>query len=164
MVQRGRYFHVGNRPIKKNFGYVGNVVYQFLKILEAPADQIQRRVFYLGDYDPIDVRDWAGAFQREFQAPPIRTLPEPVARFASRVGDLINAVGLKRFPFNSVRLKNVLTEHQFDVGTTEQLCGPLPYSVEAGVKETAQWLRQIHPDWFSAESADAERTFYAAKS
>ncbi|MBU1858305.1 MAG: NAD(P)-dependent oxidoreductase [Verrucomicrobia bacterium] len=140
MIRRGRYFHVGPRPLYKSYGYVGNVICQYLRILEAPTAQIHRKVFYLADYAPLSLRAWANAFQREFKAPPIPTCPESIARLAARLGDVINICGFKSFPFNSFRLNNVLTEYTFDLGATEAVCGPLPFTVDQGVQETVKWL------------------------
>ena len=64
LIKAGRYFHVGQDPLYKSYGYVGNVVHQYLRLLEAPASQINRKVFYAADYQPLSLREWANAFQR----------------------------------------------------------------------------------------------------
>ena len=140
MIKKGLYFHVGQRPLYKSFGYVGNVAHQYLKLLEAPAEQVHRQTFYLADYRPTSLRQWADTFQRELGARLIRTYPETLAKAAAKLGDLVNLVGFKDFPFNSFRLNNILTEYRFDLSKTEKVCGPLPYTAEQGVKETVQWL------------------------
>ena len=38
MIQRGHYFHVGNNPLWKSYGYIDNTTFQYLRLLEAPAD------------------------------------------------------------------------------------------------------------------------------
>ena len=141
MIERGRYFHVGSKPLFKSYGYVDNATHQLLKMLSVDRSQIHRRMFYLSDYEPMSLRAWADAFQRELGAPAIRTVPEPFARGAAALGDLMNMVGMKRWPFNSFRLNNVLTEYIFDLRATQDVCGPLPFTVEDGVKETARWFR-----------------------
>src|SRR6185503_17868585 len=40
MITEGRYFHVGAKPLYKSYGYVGNVAYQFAKLLEADRSVI----------------------------------------------------------------------------------------------------------------------------
>lgn len=91
----------------------------------------------MADYEPISLRTWVNAFQRELGARPVRTMPEPLAKVAAYLGDMINTVGIKSFPFNSFRLKNILMEYRFDLAATEKVCGPLPYTMEHGVQETA---------------------------
>lgn len=146
MVARGAYFHVGRDAIQKSFGYVGNVVHQYRKLIEAPAEQIHQEVFYLADYEPISLRHWVDGFQEAFGARRIPTLPEGLARLAARAGDLLNYLGLTTFPFNSFRLRNTLTDYQVDLAPTERVCGSLPYTVEDGIVETVRWMRTLaHP-------------------
>jgi nucleoside-diphosphate-sugar epimerase len=142
MIQKGRYFHVGSRPRTKSYAYIGNLVYQCLRLLEAPTESVHRRVFYLGEYEDLDLRRWTEEFRKAFQAPPIRNVPEVLARMAARLGDVINWIGFRSFPFNTFRLNNVLNESQLDHSRTRDVCGPLPYTLEAAVRETVEWMKQ----------------------
>jgi hypothetical protein len=58
---------------------------------------------------------------------------------AARIGDVINALGFRAFPFNSFRLNNVLTEYTFDFTNTREVCGELPYSLDEAAQITAEW-------------------------
>jgi hypothetical protein len=49
---------------------------------------------------------------------------------------------MRGFPFNSFRLRNILTQYQFDLTAAKAVCGPLPYTIEQGVKETAAWFNR----------------------
>ncbi len=155
LVRRGRYFHVGGGPRYKSYGYVGNTVHQYGRLLVAPARQIHRRTLFLADYQPITLERWADALQTVMGAPTIRTLPLPLARLAARLGDLLNTVGFRRFPFNSFRLGNVLTEYVLDLTATESACGPLPYGMPQGVEETVRWLQTV---WGKDPEAPAFRS------
>jgi nucleoside-diphosphate-sugar epimerase len=142
MLRRGRYVHVGRNPVRKTYGFVGNTIHQYAQLLlDAPRASIHRRTFYLGDYEPIDLRAWTEAFREALDAPPIRTVPVTVASVGARVGDIVNAIGFDRFPLNSFRLRNVLTPSVLDLAATEAVCGPLPYSLHDGIAQTADWLR-----------------------
>jgi nucleoside-diphosphate-sugar epimerase len=143
MIRDGRYFHVGGGPRRKSYGYVGNTVAQYLALLDAPAEAIHERVFYLADYEPIGLEAWAEAFRAALGAPPIRTLPLPLARLAAGIGDLVNLAGFRRFPFNSFRLNNVLTAYRVDLSSTRAVCGELPFTMQDGVAETVRWLRDV---------------------
>jgi GlcNAc-P-P-Und epimerase len=44
-------------------------------------------------------------------------------------------------PLTSFRLNNLLTETVLDLGMTETICGPLPYTPQEGVRLTVEWLR-----------------------
>lgn len=143
MIERGHYFHVGQGPLWKSYSYIENIAFQYWRLLSVPAGQIHRRTFYLADYTPIDLIAWSDAFQRAFGSRPIPHLPSSVAWTLAHCGDAVNAIGLKRFPFNSFRLNNVLTQYQFDLAPTAAVCGPLPYDMEQGVAATVAWLRNI---------------------
>lgn len=143
MIMKGRYFHVGRNPLRKSYGYVGNVAHQIRRLLEAPKDQIHQRTFYLADYEPIDLIAWSSELQRCLEAPPIPTLPRELAVVLARVGDLLNMAGLKSFPFNSFRLRNILTEYQVETADIQAVCGPLPYTTGQGVAETVAWFNSL---------------------
>lgn len=143
MIRNGRYFHVGGGPTLKSYGYVGNTVYEYEQLMLAPVEQIHRRTFYLADYEALSLQSWSNAFQIALGGPPIRTMPRAAAAGLARIGDLLNAVGVKRFPFNSFRLSNVLTPYSLDLTPTRQVVGDLPFTVPEGVEATAQWIRQI---------------------
>ena len=153
MIQRGRYFHVGRKPLWKSYGYIGNIVHQYGRLLEAPADMMHERVFYLADYQPISLQRWTDNLQREFGARRIPVFPKVFARIAAKAGDLIHFLGAEKFPFNSFRLNNVLTEYVYDLAATQRVCGELPYTVEAGVEETVRWITSL-----SEGASDATRT------
>lgn len=145
MIQRGYYFHVGHAQLWKSYSYIENIAFQYWKLLAAPTDDIHRRTFYLADYQPIDLLAWSDAFQRAFGARTIPHMPLALAHMLAYCGDAINAAGLKKFPFNSFRLNNVLTQYQFDLKPTEAVCGPLPFNMEQGVAATAAWLKALPP-------------------
>jgi GlcNAc-P-P-Und epimerase len=143
MIQRGYYFHVGRTPLWKSYSYIENIAFQYWKLLLAPTDAIQRRTFYLADYEPIDLLAWSDAFQRAFGSRPIPHMPLGFANMLAYCGDAVNAAGLTKFPFNSFRLNNVLTQYQFDLKPTEAVCGQLPFNMEQGVAATAAWLQAL---------------------
>ncbi len=140
MVKKGVYFHVGSRPLYKSYGFTGNFVYQLVKLLESPVERFHRQTFYLADYEPLSLRAWINAFQREFGGRPVKTCPEVLANTLAKIGDLLGLMGAQNIPFNSFRLNNILTEYRFNLAKTEELCGPLPYTMEEGVKLTASWF------------------------
>jgi len=143
MVAAGRYVHVGHRSPYRSVGFVENVAHQFTKLLTAPDEAVHRDVFYLADYAPIALTEWAEMFQRGLHAPPIHRVPYWLARSFAGVGDLVVALGARSFPFTSFRLNNVITENVVDLEPTRRICGELPFSVEEGVDQTVSWLNGV---------------------
>ena len=146
MIRAGRYVHIGGAPRRKSYGYVGNTVVQYQRLLEAPSTRVHSRTFYLADYEPLILEEWAERFRVAFGAPAIRTIPMAVAVTAARIGDLVSRVGWRNFPFTSFRLTNVLTSYTVDLTATREVCGEIPYSVADGVAATAVWLQGIWQD------------------
>jgi nucleoside-diphosphate-sugar epimerase len=143
MIQLGSYFHVGNSPLWKSYSYIENIAHQYSSLLQVPAHLIHRKTFYLADYQPIDLIAWGNGFQRAFGSRRIPHLPLTVARALARCGDAANAIGFRRFPFNTFRLNNVLTQYQFDLTSTKEVCGALPYTMDEGIRETAAWFSNM---------------------
>ncbi|PZV28021.1 MAG: NAD(P)-dependent oxidoreductase [Snowella sp.] len=141
MVNQGRYFHIGNSSLYKSYSYIGNIVYQYKMLMESPSELINKKTFYLADYSPISLHHWIDLIQEEMGAKPVPTYPEGLMRFLAIFGDILSTIGVKKFPFNTFRLNNILTEYTFDLSETEKICGELPFSIEEGVKELVIWLK-----------------------
>jgi GlcNAc-P-P-Und epimerase len=141
-VARGRYFHVRDRPVKKSFGYVGNTVYQLERLGYAPGPV--GSTIYLGDYPPTDLREMANLIQRNTQAREVRTIPLWPLSLVARAGDLLQRAGWPEPPLTTFRLDNLLTEMVYDLDPLQDAVGPLPSSLEEGVRETVSWMRQQH--------------------
>jgi GlcNAc-P-P-Und epimerase len=154
-IKKGRYFHVGTAKLLKSYSYAGNIAWQYRQILQSAAELIHRQTLYLADYEPLSLREYADELARSMGSPRIRTVPLWVARLLARGGDLLNAAGWRSFPFNTFRLNNILTEYVFDLHSTEQICGTLPFNWREGVRETTKWFlglaeeeshsRPVHP-------------------
>jgi GlcNAc-P-P-Und epimerase len=142
-LQAGRYFHLGKGPLFKSYGYVGNTVYQIMKFMNTGSGRIHRKMFYLSDYEPLSLTKWINELAEALGTKPPRSIPVAVARMLGVGGDILNGMGLKTFPLNSYRVRNILTEYTFDTAETESVCGPLPFTVDQGVSRTAQWFREL---------------------
>ena len=142
LVKHGLYFHVDPGPLYKSYSYIGNITHQYIRLLEAAAELIQGRTLYLADYSPIDLVGWCNAFQRSFGARQIPVMPKFLVRLLALVGDALDKTGMRNVPFDSFRLRNMLAQYQFDLRETEAICGPLPYTVEDGVKATTDWFNR----------------------
>lgn len=146
LIRKGLYFHCGKGKLYKSYSYAGNIAHKYERLLTAEVATMRRKTFYLADYQPLSLRDYADGLAREMGAPRIPTLPLAVARLLAVTGDALNACGLRRFPFNSFRLNNILTEYVFDLSSTEAACGPEPFTREQGIKETAQWFLSLNKE------------------
>lgn len=142
LIRRGRFAHIGRRPLRKSYSYIDNLAAQLVTLGTAPADRVHGRVFTLADSEPIELRAWHDGFAAEFGRT-LPTVPTPVARLAALAGDLAVTAGV-RAPITSTRLKNMLTEYLHDVRPIEAVHGRTVISNAEGVRRTAAWLRAEH--------------------
>jgi nucleoside-diphosphate-sugar epimerase len=140
-VGSGRYLHPRGVTVRKSFGYVGNTVQQLRRLAEAPTESVHGRMFYLADYDPIEVLEWGNAIARELNGPAVRQAPMSVLRLLARTGDALAAIGWKSVPLTSFRLDNLVTPMVHDLEPLRAVCGPLPATALQGVAATAAWMR-----------------------
>lgn len=139
MIINKRYFHIGANPCTKTYGYVENLVYQIDSILNAPSEQIQGKVFYLGDYKPTNINQWANEIASELGIS-IRTIPYPLIKLAALGGDILKFMGIN-FPMTSFRLKNMTTNNVVNLKNTIEIAPNLPFSRIDGIKKTLYWLK-----------------------
>ena len=143
MISRSSYRHPGGTDAPKSFGYVGNTVFQIQRLLDAQAEQIDRRTFYLADYQPMIIREWANMISQKLHKRDVRTIAGPLMRIAALAGDLMTLCGCKHPPVTSFRLRNMRADTSgISLDDIRKLADPLPYTIEAGVDETIDWMRQ----------------------
>ncbi len=140
-IRRGRYVHPRGQRILKSFGYVGNSVHQLMAMLAAPRDAVHGRMFYLADYEPIEVLGWGRRVQAAFGAPPIREVPMATLRLAAGVGDGLSWLGWKSVPLTRFRLDNLVTEMLHDTRGLQALAPRLPHDLDRAVMDTVAWMR-----------------------
>lgn len=138
-IAKGLYLHPGAAPIIKSYGYVANVVAWYLRLLDAPAERVHRRVFYLAD-GTMDSRRWMDAFAQGLTGKPARVIPRAAWAALAKVGDLAGRAGVG-FPMTSDRLWRMTTPDVVSSQPTLDLLGPGPVGFEAAVAETLAWLR-----------------------
>jgi nucleoside-diphosphate-sugar epimerase len=141
MVISGRYFHIGNKSSTKTYGYIGNAAYQIKKILLSDTSSEDNKVFYIGDYIPVNIEKWANEIADELNSKIIR-IPYCFICFAAILGDLLKKMGIS-FPMTTFRLKNMTTNNIVDLSSTAKIASELPYTREQGIKKTLEWLN-IH--------------------
>ena len=142
-VARSWYFHIGNGHYKRSMGYVENMAYQIYCLLLASKEKIERKTFYLGDRDPVDLYLLANEVRSLTKAKNIRHLPLWAVKFVAKIGDILVALGLKGFPLTSFRLNNIRTEYVFNLSPITEISGPLPFDFKTSVQRTVQWMQEV---------------------
>lgn len=143
-IRSGRYVHLGTRNPRKTFGFVGNFAFQMEKLLLAPRELVQAKTFYIGDYKPIRLREWADLIAQEFGRRPPRSVPLGLLKGGALIGDIVKRLGWDNAPLTTYRLENMLIDSVHDCSALEAITGPLPHDLISATKATVAWLK-AHP-------------------
>lgn len=140
-VRSGWYLLPKGISVKRSYGFVLNSVRQLVALSIAPEKNTNQKVFYIADYEPLELGAWAAAIQREFAAPRLKQAPMAILRLAAMGGDALKALGVKNPRLTTFRLNNMVTSAIFDLAALRSVCGPLPYDEQTAVKMTVDWMR-----------------------
>lgn len=140
-IQKGFYFNISGYNPFKSFGYIGNSVYQIHKLLMADQALIQSKTFYLCDYPPLFVNEWANLINQQIGKRKIWTVPFAILKPVAMIGDRLLKMGWNRVPITSFRLSNLISNMEYDTQSLQEICGALPFSLEQGVLNTTQWMQ-----------------------
>jgi len=139
MVVNKKYFHIGSKSCTKTYGFIENLVYQIDSILNASVEKVKGNVFYLGDYEPTNIHNWAEEIGSELGIK-IITIPYPLLKIAAFGGDVLKTLGVN-FPLTSFRLKNMTTNNVLDLSNTKEIAPNLPFTRAEGIRKTLNWLK-----------------------
>lgn len=147
IVLRHMYFHMGKRACKKTYGYIENTIYQIKSILKAKPEDINGKTFYLGDYEPYPITDWANEIAA-IERIHIPHIPYFCFKMAAMFGDLLKKLGIT-FPMTSFRLHNMTTDNVHDLRPIKAIAPNLPVSRIDGTKKTLKWIHQYENESFN---------------
>ncbi|HSD06034.1 NAD(P)-dependent oxidoreductase [Flavobacterium sp.] len=141
IVLSKKYFHMGSRACKKTYGYIDNFIYQLLSILKADEKLINKKTFYLGDYEPYDISLWANEIA-EVKNLKIPNVPYAFFKILAFTGDFLKVFKIK-FPMTSFRLRNMTTDNVYDLTPIYEIAPTLPVSRKKGTAITVKWIDDI---------------------
>ena len=140
LVQRGLYFHPYNYEIFKSFGYVGNTVYQLEKLMHAKSEFVNGKVFYLGDYEPINMHTFAVEIANTFNVRKPLIVPLWTLRILAIVGNILKYFKLPA-PLTTFRLNNLITPMTHNFANLKEVVGNLPFTTKEGIVNTISWIK-----------------------
>ncbi len=145
-ILRNRYFHPDNMEITKSFGFVGNTVHQLWKLMTKDTLTSDVKSFYLADYEPINVYDFARLIAFKSKSNRIKVIPYSVLCFFAKMGDILKKIGWQNPPLTSFRLNNLIRSMIFDMSQLSEFVGELPFNNEQGVEITLKWLSGLQKE------------------
>jgi nucleoside-diphosphate-sugar epimerase len=141
-VRQGLYVHPRGERLYKTYGYVGNAVHQVNQLLAVPAELVHGRVFYVADYEPVEIMEMAEMIRECFEAPKVREVPLGILRAVAAAGDGARKLGWNNPPMTSFRLANLRTQMVYDMSATREIAGLCPHSLREGVRSTVSWIKE----------------------
>ena len=139
VMNKGLYFHPTKARVIRSYGYVGNVIWQIDRMLSAPREQVDEKVFYVGD-EPLDLKVWVDAISRELTGRPVRFIPSWLIKCVALVGDGLKVIHIP-FPITSGRFRSMTSDYITPMDRTISAFGAAPYSMEEGVRSIIAWYR-----------------------
>lgn len=141
-VAKRRYVHPKGHRILRSYGFVQNAVHQLDRITAAiESEEVAGNVFYLADYQPIELLAWAQLISDRFGVPAPPEVPLALLQWAAKGGDIAKRVGVSRVPLTSSRLQNLLTQAVYDLSPLKAVAQDTPHSLEEAVNTTVDWMR-----------------------
>jgi nucleoside-diphosphate-sugar epimerase len=136
----GLYVHPNIPAPTRTYGYIGNVVWQMLGLLELPAEKVHKEVFYVGD-QPIKIDRWSIGFSKAFRGKEPPRIPMFVMKGLALAGDMISVVIRKPFFITSSRLRSMTEDYLSPLDKTINALGEAPYSLDEAIGKVAKWYQ-----------------------
>ncbi|NLD45803.1 MAG: NAD(P)-dependent oxidoreductase [Clostridiaceae bacterium] len=140
LILKKRYFNFSGKMALKTYGYVGNTVYQINALLN--EENTHGRVFYVGDYEPTDIKEWATEIANEINFS-VRSLPRLLIWCSAKMGDFLGFFNV-RFPMNTYRYVNMTTDNIIPLEETKQYAPDTAYNRIEGNRLTIQWMNDFY--------------------
>lgn len=138
IVRKRMYFHIGKIKCYKTYGYIGNTIYQIEQLLFNETNDLNNKVFYLGDDQPYEINEWADEIAREFGLK-VPTIPVLFVKILAKFGDLVGKFGI-HFPMQSFRFKNMTSDGINNINCMDKIIDKMIYTRIVGTKCTIKWM------------------------
>lgn len=139
VLKEGKYLHPGRKKVIRSYGYVGNICWQMIQLIERRNETaIARQVFYVGDR-PMNMYEWTNAFSIAILKKPVRVVPTWFVYLLALAGSALRKMGIG-FPITLSRYKSMTTDNPAPMDKTFTILGEPPYQLADGIRETTEWL------------------------
>jgi nucleoside-diphosphate-sugar epimerase len=146
IIDKGLYFHPGNEDPIKSYAYVKNVAYQIYKILLSPIQDVDKQVYYVGDYS-MRSKKWLNAITVELTGKKIKIVPKHFLFLLSVLGTVLNKMNI-RFPLSILRFENMIDDYDTPIEKTIRQFGLSHPDLEVNVRETIEWVKNDGKHFF----------------
>lgn len=136
LIKKKLFFCIQNQKTYKSFSYVKNAVFQIAKIVNKNSENFNRKIFYLADYEPVEINSWADKIFELFHGnnKKNKRINIKLLKLLSLLGDFFVKIGFNNFYIQSRRLNNMTVNFVVKHNKLERLTGKLPYKIDRATK------------------------------
>lgn len=132
-IKSGFYIHPSGDSIIRSYGYVKNVCFQLVKLID--IDISTKDWYYVGD-KPVDSYKFVNSLSLSLISKSIIKCPRLILYSLGKIGDMI-----KKIPINSFRYKNMTTSYPTPMDETFMALGEPPYSFDESIRDFTKWYK-----------------------
>ena len=136
IMDRGIYFHPNKLYVLRSYGYVRNICYQTIKLMESESIN---KIYYISDR-PIDLLKFVTYIQKEINFKPIKILPVWFFKINGFIGDILTKLKIP-YPLNTIRVSNMIKSNPVPIEDTIKITGESPYTLFESIKNTIAWYK-----------------------
>jgi len=137
-INKGLYFSLPKfKSATKTFGFVYNTCYQIHEIMISEKKLVNNKIFYLGDYKPLNIFDWANSISIIMKNKNVICLNHKLFYKLCIVGDYMRKIGFIKFPLSTYRYQNMTNDDIIDLSSTKAIIKKLPFeNIDENIKIT----------------------------
>ncbi|WP_371820436.1 NAD-dependent epimerase/dehydratase family protein [Synechococcus sp. NB0720_010] len=146
LLSRRLYPLYGKQLIPKSFSYIDNLVYQTSQVaLLLSRLELNQNVFYLCDYKPIDINQWAVDLSSSLGVKKPIPMPVPILWLVALFSSVFALLPLTRRPplMTMRRLRNISTPYKFTELLLDKYVPVLPVPYHKAIHDTAAWYKNL---------------------
>jgi GlcNAc-P-P-Und epimerase len=143
-INIGLYFNVTTKKCFKSFSYIGNLIFQIEKLISAESNLVNKKTFYLSDYQPLELHDWAKKISINLSNKTIYSIPIQISYLLGIFFNILQYLKIiKKVPISIYNIKNISTSY-LNNNDLFKITGPLPYNLNEAIIETTNWYKKIN--------------------
>ncbi len=141
-IDKGIYFNITFNKVYKSFSYVGNACFQIEKIIDSNSTLINKKTFYLSDYTPLELHEWANEINFSLNRKQLFSIPIYLSYTIAFFFLILKKIKIiTRVPISLYNINNIRTNY-INNNDLQKITGPLPFNLKDGVVNTIKWYKK----------------------
>ncbi len=146
IIDKGFYIHPGKKEVIRTYGYVKNIVYQIVGIIESDLSKVDKKTYYLGDL-PIDSYIWLNELSLQFIGKKVKRFPILFFQSLAFIGDVLRKFKVP-FPLYAERFHNMVENYYAPTNIAINEFGLSHPNLKENIKESIEWVKTEGLEFF----------------